>query len=169
MIEPNKVKEMAKRYADKNSKFRIFLKNNADPDELDEHFHRLHNEIFHKYNYDCCKCNNCCKLYNIRLEQKDITAISEYFGQSENDFIEKYLIPDDEEADCFVLKNKPCCFLDADGKCRIYECRPTVCREFPHTNKPDRLFSMLGILEFMEDCPVVYEIIESLKKIYNFR
>jgi Fe-S-cluster containining protein len=169
MIDPDRVKEMADRYADKNNKFRIFLKKNANPKELDEQFHDLHNEIFHKYDYDCCKCNNCCKTYDIRLNQKDITTISEYFGQAENDFIEKYLIPDNEDAEYFMLKNKPCYFLDVDGKCRIYQCRPTVCREFPYTNKPDRLYIMLGMLEFMEDCPVVYEIIERLKKIYNFR
>ena len=169
MIEPDRIKEMSDRFADRNSRFRIFLKKNADPDELDEQFHDLHNEIFHNYNYDCCKCNNCCNTYDIRLNQNDITAISAYLGQAENDFIEKYLIADKDEYDCLILKDKPCCFLDADGKCQIYECRPTVCREFPHTNKPDRLYSMLGMLEFMEDCPVIYEIIERLKKIYNFR
>ena len=169
MIEPGKIKEMAERYADKNSKFRIFLKNNADPDKLDEQFHRLHNEIFYRDDYDCCKCNNCCKLYDIRIDQNDIAAIAEYLGMAENDFIEKYLVPDKDEYDCLILKNKPCAFLNADGKCRIYECRPSVCREFPHTNKPDRLYSMLSILGFIEDCPVVYEIIERLKKIYNFR
>ena len=168
MIEANKVADMYQRYADKNSKFRIFLKKNANANELDEHFHRLHNEIFYKYEYDCCKCNNCCKTYDIRLSQKDITAISDYLGQAENDFIEKYLIPDNDDADCLILKEKPCCFLEADGKCRIYECRPTVCREFPHTNKPDRLYNMLSMLEFIEDCPVVFEIIERLKKIYDF-
>ena len=169
MVEPDKIKEMFERFADKNSKFRIFLKNNADSDELDEHFHRLHNEIFYKYEYNCCKCNNCCKTYDIRLNQKDITAISEYLGQTENDFIEKYLIPDKREFDCLIIKNKPCNFLDADGKCRIYKCRPSVCREFPYTNKPYRLYNMLGMLDFMEECPVIFEIIEKLKQLYNFK
>ena len=169
MVEPSKVKEMTDRYAVQNSKFRIFLKKNADPKKLDEQFHDLHNEIFYRDEYDCCKCNNCCKLYDIRLEQKDIATISEYLGQTEDDFIEKYLMPDKDEADCLIFKDKPCSFLGADGKCRIYESRPTVCREFPHTNKPDRLYSMLSILDFMEDCPVIYEIIESLKKIYDFK
>jgi Fe-S-cluster containining protein len=168
MIEPDKTKEMSERFSDINSKFRIFLKKNADPDELDEHFHRLHNEIFYKDDYDCCKCNNCCKLYDIRMEQEDITAIAEYLGQAENDFVEKYLIADKKEFDCLIIKDKPCNFLCADGKCRIYVCRPSVCRGFPYTNKPDRLYNMLSTLDFMEECPVIFEIIEGLKKIYNF-
>lgn len=169
MIEPYKIKETADRFSDENYKFRIFLKNNANPNELDEHFHRLHNEIFHKYDYDCCKCNNCCNLYDIRLEQKDITAVCEYLGQDENDFIEKYLIPDKQETDCYIIKDKPCNFLGTDGKCQIYKCRPSVCKAFPYTNKPDRLFNMIGLISFAEDCPVVFEIIERLKLIYNFK
>lgn len=169
MVEPDKTKEMAERYADKNHRFRIFLKNNADPKKLDEHFHRLHNEIFHRDDYDCCKCNNCCKSYEIRIVQSDIAAIAEHLGMAENDFAEKYLMASKNEYNCLILKDKPCCFLGADGKCRIYECRPAVCREYPHTNKQDRLYSMLSILSFTEDCPVVFEIIERLKKIYNFR
>jgi Fe-S-cluster containining protein len=168
MVEPGKVAEMAQRFADKNSRFRIFLKKNADQNELDGHFHALHNEIFHKDDYDCCKCNNCCKIYDIRFAQKDIAAAAKYLGQADEDFIEKYLIPDDEDAAYFMLKDKPCRFLGAEGKCGIYECRPSVCREYPYTNKPERLYSMLSVLSFAEDCPVVFEIIERLKKIYNF-
>jgi len=168
MIDPDKTKEMADRFAGINGRFRIFLKKNADPKELDEHFHRLHNEIFYKYDYDCCKCNNCCNLYDIRMEPKDIAAVAGHLGITENDFIEKYLIPDKREFDCLIIKDKPCNFLDSNGKCRIYEYRPSVCRGFPYTNKPDRLYNMLSILDFMEECPVIFEIIEELKKIYNF-
>jgi Fe-S-cluster containining protein len=168
MVEPHKIKKISQKSAEQNNKFRIFLKNNADADELDAHFHKLHNEIFYKYNYDCCKCNNCCKSYDIRIEQTDIAVISKYLGNSESDFIDKYLTPDKEENDCFIMKDKPCCFLDSDGKCQIYESRPSVCRNFPYTNKPDRLYNMLGMLSFAEDCPVVFEIIESLKLIYSF-
>ena len=168
MTEPDKTKEMSERFADINSKFRIFLKKNANPDELDEYFHKLHNEIFYRDGYDCCKCNNCCNLYDIRVGQDDIAEIAGYLGITENDFIEKYLMPDKREFDCLILKDKPCRFLDADGKCRIYKCRPSVCRDFPYTNKPGRLYNMLSLLDFMEECPVIFEIIEKLKKVYNF-
>jgi Fe-S-cluster containining protein len=129
----------------------------------------LHNEIFIRDEYDCCKCCNCCKLYDIRIEQTDIPAISAYLGLSAYEFAEQYLPPDDEEADVSIMKDKPCNFLETDGKCRIYEVRPLVCREFPHTNKPDRLFSMIGMIDFAEDCPVIFEILERLKIIYGFR
>jgi Fe-S-cluster containining protein len=169
MIEPKNIKEISKKYADKNIKFRTFLKNRADSDELDQQFRDLHNEIFVRDEYDCCKCANCCRLYDTRIEQKDIPAIAEYLGQKESGFIEKYLTQDEEEEGVFIVKDKPCSFLGADGKCRIYRVRPLVCRDFPHTDTPDRLFSLMGIIDSAEDCPVVFEIIERLKQIYCFR
>ena len=169
MIKPHKINEAAKKYADENINFNAFLKNRANRDELDRQFCDLHNEIFIRDEYDCCKCANCCKSYDIRIEQDDIPAIAEYLEQAESDFIEKYLKQDNEETDVFIIKDKPCVFLEADGKCRIYGVRPSVCKDFPHTKKPDRLFSLMGVISFAEDCPVVFEIIERLKHIYKFK
>ena len=164
MINPLKIKEVYQKFAAQNEKFRLFLKKNAIDYELDAHFLRIHNEIFSAY--ECCECGNCCKLYDIKINENDIGLISEYLGLSENDFIDKYLTTDDEG---YKIKDKPCCFLDADGKCRIYEIRPSVCRDFPYTNKPYRLYNMYGLLSFSEECPVVFEIIKRLKRIYNYK
>lgn len=167
MIKPSEIKEMYDRYSNQNNKFRVFLKKNANADELDAHFARIHNEIFTKY--DCCKCNNCCKLYDIRIEQSDIEAISDFLMLSENDFIDTYLKKDNDE-DCYIIiKEHPCNFLGVDGRCQIYECRPLVCRDFPYTNKPYRLYNMISVLNFSEECPVIFEVIERLKQIYNYK
>ena len=99
MIEPSKIKKIYQKVAGQNDKFRIFLKNNANSDELDAYFRRIHDELFSSY--DCCKCNNCCRLYDIRVEKSDIAAISEHLGLPENDFIEQYLIENDDE---YILK-----------------------------------------------------------------
>jgi Fe-S-cluster containining protein len=163
MVEPSKIKKIYQKAAAKNDKFRIYLKNNADSDELDSHFRRIHTELFS--GYDCCKCHNCCSLYDIRLDNNDIAAISEELELNENDFIEQYLIASDDE---YMMKEKPCCFLEDDGKCRIQEIKPAVCREFPHTDKPYRLYNMPGVFTFAEECPVVFEIIERLKLIYDY-
>lgn len=49
MIEPSKIKKMYQKVAARNDNFRIFLKNNANSDELDAHFRRMHNELFSSY------------------------------------------------------------------------------------------------------------------------
>ena len=64
---------------------------------------------------------------------------------------------------------EPCRFLNADGKCRLQECKPEECKGFPYTDQPHRLESLYSILSAVEVCPVVFEIIERLKELYHFR
>ena len=62
MISPSNVSAAAAEREDENLRFRIFLKNHADPDELDRQFLALHKELF--AGYDCCRCGNCCRFLN---------------------------------------------------------------------------------------------------------
>ncbi|MDR1204841.1 MAG: YkgJ family cysteine cluster protein [Peptococcaceae bacterium] len=166
MVTPSEVKKASKKLENQNIKFRAFLKNRADIDELDAHFLKLHNELF--VPYDCGQCRNCCKEYNTSLGDDEIAAISQFLGQTKDDFINNYLRLNPMDGG-YETKEKPCCFLTGGGQCRIQECRPNSCRDFPYTNQPERLFSLLGILGHAEVCPVVFEILERLKKIYHFR
>jgi len=163
MIEPSKVAMAAKKREKENVKFRTFLKCNADSDELDSQFLALHNELFS--GYDCCKCNNCCREYNTSVRADEIDPISAFLGLTKQEFIEKHLV---QSAEGHEIK-APCCFLNENGACAIQECKPAECMDFPHTDKPERLFSLLGVLSFAEVCPVVFEILERLKGIYRFR
>jgi len=163
MISPLKVKEAAKKRENENIKFRTFLKCNADEHELDKQFLALHNELFAEY--DCNQCRNCCREYSIELEENDITLISAFLRLDSEEFISKHLAKSENE---YKIK-APCCFLDKSNNCMIEECRPKTCKEFPHTNKPERLWSLLGVLSFAEVCPVVFEILERLKRIYRFK
>jgi len=89
MIEPSKVGAAARRRVDENLKFRAFLKNNADPDELDRQFLSLHNELF--AGYDCCQCNNCCREYSTALLNDEVDSISAFLGLPSRDFEKKCL------------------------------------------------------------------------------
>lgn len=163
MIEPSKVKAAAKAREDENLKFRSFLKNRADEDNLDRQFLKLHNELFS--GYDCCKCNNCCRAYGTTVQEYEFAPIAGFLGVTEEEFAKEYLF---QGAEGYELKG-PCKFLNEDGKCAIYECRPEECRDFPYTDKPGRLWSLYGVLEFAGECPIVFEILERLKDIYRFR
>ena len=76
-------------------------------------------------------------------------------------------LPLDEDG--YRTKNKPCDFLDPAGNCILGECKPIACTEYPHTNKPDRMGSLLSFLDAVSVCPVAYEICERLKSHYNYR
>lgn len=168
MIKPNEVRAKALKLEDQNIKFRTFLKNRADYDELDAQFLRLHKELF--ADYDCCQCANCCRMCKILLDDNDVKRISAVLEMPEDDFIEKYLSDaDNDDEKPYKITAEPCAFLENDGRCRIQRYKPDGCREFPFTDHPDRLASMYSVIGHAEICPIVFEILERLKEIYGFR
>ena len=167
MISPAKIKVVAERYYDENIDFRSFLKEHADYDEIDAQFLELHNKLFK--GYDCSKCSNCCKAYAVIFNESDIKTVSKYLGLTKDNFIAEYLEEADFEENEYKVSVQPCTFLAEDGKCKINDCKPYSCKGFPFTDQPERMLSMLSIISFAEECPVVFEILERLKKIYDFK
>ena len=163
MVEPSKVSEAFNRVEDENYAFRAYLKNHADEDKLDKQFLELHNELF--ADYDCNKCRNCCKEYSASFEEHELKSVSDFMKMTEKEFKDKYIKEDMGE---YLLNVKPCCFLMEDGSCTIEHCKPLSCKDYPFTNRPERLWSLLGILTSASICPVVFEMLERLKKEYGF-
>ncbi|AGK98575.1 YkgJ family cysteine cluster protein [Clostridium pasteurianum] len=164
MIEPSKIEEEFKKAEDENYAFRTYLKNHADSDELDEQFAKLHSELFH--NYDCNKCRNCCKIYSITFEETEIESAAKLLKMTKGEFMNKHI---EMTANGYEVKGKPCYFLSESGICKIESCKPEGYRDYPFTNKPERLFSLYSIIGSAGVCPVVFEILERLKKMYNFK
>ncbi len=165
MILPEEVMTVAKQKEDENLKFRRFLKNRADSEDLDKHFLRLHRELF--ANYDCTSCRNCCKYLSATIAEWDIPKMAHHLSISEEEFCTTFL----KRGDCheWASKTTPCSFLNTDGFCMLGNCRPEGCRTFPYTDKPERLESLLSVLNAVSVCPVAYEIWERLKDEYGFR
>jgi Fe-S-cluster containining protein len=131
---------------------------------LDVQFLRLHNELF--ASYDCCRCANCCRKAAVPLDQKEIAVIARFLSQSVEDFVVKHLVKSEEDA-AYELES-PCAFLAEDGKCQIENCKPATCRGYPLTDKPKRLHSMFSVLDAAQACPVVFELLERLKRMCRF-
>ena len=47
--------------------------------------------------------------------------------------------------------------------------RPDSCKKYSYTAQPERLSSLLSILDTIEICPVAFGIFERLKEEYRFR
>lgn len=163
MIKPSKVAYWAKKKEKENFRFRTFLKFNVDPDELDKEFARLHEQYFSTY--DCSRCRNCCKMFCASVPAEDLEKDARHLGMSVEEFKDQYFKENDGDSD-YITKNYPCDFLQEGGECLLGDEKPISCVEFPHTNKPDRMGSLLSIIDFTGVCPVVYEIYEELKEIY---
>lgn len=148
MINPSLVRSSATKLEDENYKFRRFLKSHANEEELDKQFLDLQNELF--ANFDCGSCRNCCKDCSPVLKEDEIEPVSDFLKISKDDFITQYT--ENNCGEC-QLKGIPCEFLASDNTCRIEACKPQCCKEYPHTDKPGRLWSLLGIVESASVCP----------------
>lgn len=164
MIDLKKLKEMYYAKEEENYAFRAYLKSHADSKTLDGQFQSLHNELFSVY--DCNDCRNCCKKYEATFEKHEILEAARYLNMTVESFKEKYIIDAFGE---YQINTKPCHFLADDNSCAIESCKPESCRKYPYTNQPDRLCSSLSIIESSRVCPVVFEMLERLKVIYDFR
>ena len=140
-----------------NQRFLSSLKRKT-PRDLDDSFHRLHENVFNDIN--CLDCANCCKTTSPIFYQKDIERIAKRLKMKPGNFIEQYLYIDSDHD--YVLKSSPCPFLGEDNHCVIYEERPTACREYPHTNRKN-MYQVLDLtLKNTLVCPAVLKIVELL-------
>ena len=167
MIAPRKIRFEAAKKEKENFEFRIFLKCNADSEELDKQFQKLHQELFSSY--DCSRCRNCCKMYRGILPEDDLEHDAACLGLSKESMIEKYLIKIEGEEGKYETKNIPCDFMNPDGSCKLGECKPENCRLFPYTDQPDRLASLYGVLEVIQVCPVALVIFDRLNDIDGWK
>ena len=165
MLKPRKVKFWAQKKESENLRFRAFLKINADEEELDRQFLELHKELFS--DYDCSKCRNCCKLYAGCIPAEDLEKDADALNMTQEEFIKKFLIPADSDG-MYQTLHMPCDFLQENGDCILGECKPENCQKFPYTDQPERLASLLSVLDAVEVCPVAFELVERLKGLYGF-
>ena len=138
-------------------RFQNFLKR-VDKRVILKQLPDLHEAAFEKI--DCLDCARCCKNYSPRFKMPDIKRISKAMGMKEVAFIEKYLSMDNEGD--YVVKTKPCPFLDADNSCGIYDYRPSDCERFPYTDE-DVFFKRDKItMKNAEFCPAVHDVMIGL-------
>jgi len=157
-------KQNAKRKNNENYDFLMWLKIHQNSDRIDEVSLETHNEVFSEIK--CTDCANCCKVFSPPVNETDIERISAFLQISETEFVEKYLKTDDKGR--YEMKALPCPFLK-DNKCSIYEIRPIVCQEYPHTNKKDFKQLRFKHIGNTEVCPAVYHILETMKNKFGWR
>lgn len=156
---PNELKAFVKQDAKTTKAFVQKLKK-KDSKLVDSLFHQLHEQAFERFN--CLECANCCSSISPIVTDKDIVRLAKALRMKPSALVTEYLNLD-EEGD-YVFKQTPCPFLGADNYCAVYEDRPKACREYPHTdrNKMQQILTLTA--RNCEVCPVVYEIVEEMKR-----
>jgi len=156
-----RIRELAEQKKDENSNFRAHIKNcDIEPEEIDAIVRRLDAYVSSKM--DCRQCANCCSELPAALGREDIARLAQAEGITPDQFERKYLDKTDEP-DRFLIRQKPCPFLD--GKlCRHYHVRPESCAEFPFLHKPNFTTRSTMALWNLPYCPIVYNVYELLKQ-----
>ena len=158
-INPEELKILAIK-ADPSSGRWIASFNKKQANRLDEVVHLLHERIFTEI--DCLTCANCCKCISPAIYDRDVDRLSKSQRMKPSEFIQTYLIPDNDND--YVFRQTPCPFLDNDNYCRVYADRPKACREYPHTDRK-RFYQLLKLTQTNASiCPAAYHVMEELKK-----
>ena len=145
-----------------NENFREFL-NNLNSDLVDEYVFELNKNI--SVLIDCTKCGACCNKLMINIEPSDIPRISSHLKINDDDFIDKYV---ERGTTMMIMNSIPCTFL-SKKMCTVYEGRFTECREFPNLHKPGFQKRLFATLMHYEICPIIFNVIENLKIITEFK
>jgi Fe-S-cluster containining protein len=101
----------------------------------------------------------------IQVNEQEITRLSGRLNMAEETFVAQYV--EKGMGDQMILNTIPCHFLE-DTSCRIYEDRFSGCREFPALHLPQITSRLFTIFMHYDRCPIIFNVMESLKKELNF-
>lgn len=162
------IRELAKRKEDENISFRQFLKSecNLEPDEIDQRVFQTTRRVWAAI--DCTSCANCCRELRPSFSEEEVERVARRVGVQRQEFIETFLERSETGNDNpWQTRAAPCPFLK-DNLCSIYEDRPAECGGYPYLYEPDFVGRTLGMLDRTSTCPIVYEVMEELKKSLGF-
>jgi uncharacterized protein len=116
---------------------------------------------------DCTQCANCCRVLEPPVDKTEINRLAKSKQLSAKEFADSFV---GEEASTSIefLRCQPCIFLQAN-KCGIYNERPASCADYPHVHQPNFKYRWKSVMTNYTLCPIVFNVVESLKKEMNFR
>lgn len=115
---------------------------------------------------DCRTCANCCKTQQPVFSRREAQRIATYLGMTLQDLVARYLTSD-ADAGKYITQQRPCPFLE-NNLCSIYTVRPAVCRNYPHLHRNQRS-RLRQLIDNASVCPIVYNVLESLKTQFGCR
>ena len=162
------IRTLAEKKENENSRFRQFLKTrcNLEPDEIDQRVFETTRRVW--AGIDCTTCANCCREVKPTFSEEEVNRVARRIGMERRRFIERYLERSEAcSENPWQTRTTPCPFLK-DNLCSVYEDRPADCSGYPYLYQPDFVFRTWGMIERTFTCPIVYEVMEELKKSLGF-
>jgi len=152
-----------------NYRFRAFLKGKCrlEPEQIDERVFAATRRVW--AGIDCTECANCCKQVRPTFNEEEVDRLARRLEISREQFIERYLVRSEPGHDNpWIARSAPCPFLK-ENRCSVYEDRPGDCSGYPYLYKEDFVSRTLGMIERTFTCPIVYGVMEELKRSTGFK
>jgi len=163
------IRDLSRKKGDENWRFRQFLKGQCDldPKEIDQRVFEITGRVW--AGIDCTSCANCCREVKPTFSEQEVARFAARLRMSRRQFVERYLERTDEAdpGNPWQTRTTPCPFLK-ENRCSVYEDRPADCRGYPYLYEPDFLSRTMAMIGRASTCPIVYEVIENLKRSVSF-
>jgi hypothetical protein len=112
---------------------------------------------------DCTTCGNCCRSLDVYLTPQDALRLGDALPNPQT-YIEHPRA--EAQGEWGMLRARPCAFLKGN-LCSLYAHRPQSCRDYPAFT-PDFRWQAAHILGGVGMCPIIYNVVESLKHHLNW-
>jgi Fe-S-cluster containining protein len=161
------IRTLALKKEDENWRFRQFVKfvSGLDPDEMDRQVWETTKRVW--AGIDCTACANCCREVKPTLSEEEVNRLAARLAMTAEQFIDSCLEPHGNEDDPWQTRTAPCPFLK-DNRCSVYEDRPADCKGYPYLYEPEFSSRTIAMVERTFTCPIVYEAMEELKRLWGF-
>jgi hypothetical protein len=135
---------------------------------VERQFRRVAQEVHDAV--DCRQCAECCRVTEVELAERDVERLARLLGVRIQRFIEEYTAR--AESGELILRRTPegCVFLSGND-CTVYDARPGNCERFPHLlrGQGSIAFRMWQFVDRAAYCPIVFDWMERVKRLTNFR
>lgn len=157
------IENLAHEKENENDKFQEFLKR-ADVNVIDSLVQEINYIVTPQI--DCTSCGNCCSTLMINVAENEADNLSTYLNRTRKNFDREYI---EKGSNGMMLMNTiPCSFL-AENKCTVYNYRFAGCREFPGLDVPNFTKRLFTVFMHYGRCPIIFNVVEQLKVMTNFK
>ena len=159
------IRRLGEKKRDENSRFRAWIKSH---NFVERQFRRTAQEVHHAI--DCRQCGECCRVTEVPLAPRDIEKLARHLRIPQKRFLEEYTAKG-EGGDLILRRTASGCVFLSGNDCTVYDARPGTCDRFPHLLRGNGslAFRMWQLVDRATYCPIVYNWMEQVKGLTNFR
>jgi Fe-S-cluster containining protein len=159
------IRRLGEKKREENSKFRQWIKSH---NFVERQFRRAAQEVHGEI--DCRQCAECCRVTEVQLAGRDIENLARHLRISAAQFRREYT-ETGEEGELILRRTGDGCVFLSGNDCTVYEARPGNCERFPHLLRGNGsvAFRMWQFVDRAAYCPIVYNWLEKVKGLTNFR